>query len=388
MGGERRMDVVDGDIRPFEIHIPQAEIDDLKRRLANTRWPSRETVEGWEQGVPLAKARELAEYWREQYDWRYFERRANAFPQFLTKIDGLDIHFFHVRSKCPGAMPLLLMHGWPGSIVEFIKLIEPLTDPEAHGGRSEDAFHVVLPSLPGWGFTEPPSEAGWDMVRTARMCATLMGRLGYERWVAQGGDYGAAVLTVLGQSPPPSLVGLHLNILFSVPLDVAEDAPSEEREALEAWRWTQTEDGGYSHMQRTRPQTLGYGLVDSPIGQATWIYEKFYRWTDNQGAPEDAISRDEILDNISLHWFTKSSVLSARAYWEARFFNFDGPPIDIPVAATIFRNDIFKYPRRWAQQRYRNLVFWNEVDNGAHFGSLEQPDVIVRDLRTAFRAQR
>lgn len=375
-------------VRPFRIDIPQSDIDDLKRRLADTRWPPKETVEGWEQGVPLAQAQELAAYWRDSYDWRRFEAYANSFPQFLTEIDGLDIHFFHVRSKHENAMPLLLMHGWPGSIVEFIRLIGPLIDPQAHGGRAEDAFHIVLPSLPGWGFTEAPRAEGWDMARTARMSAALMERLGYDRWVAQGGDYGAAVLSVLGQAPPASLVGIHLNILFAVPGALPDDAPPEELAAVEAWRWTQVEDGGYSHMQRTRPQTLGYGLVDSPIAQATWIYEKFYRWTDNAGAPEDAISRDEMLDNISLHWFTKSSILSARAYWEARLFSFDGPSIDIPVAVTVFKRDIFKYPRRWADEKYRNIIFWNEVEKGAHFGTLEQPDAIVADLRAAFRGLR
>lgn len=381
-------DRTDESIRPFRIEIPQADIDDLKRRLANTRWPYKETVEGWEQGVPLDKAHELADYWLNRYDWRRFERTANAFPQFVTRIDDLDIHFFHVRSKHLGALPMLLLHGWPGSVVEFIKLIGPLTDPVAYGGHAEDAFDVILPSLPGWGFTEAPKEAGWDMAKTARMCATLMQRLDYSRWVAQGGDYGAAVLTVLGQHPPEELVGIHLNILYIIPQNLADDATFEEREAIDAWRWTQVEDGGYSHMQRTRPQTLGYGLVDSPIGQATWIYDKFYRWTDNEGNPEDAISLDDMLDNISLHWFTKSSILSARVYWEARFFTFDGPRIDIPVAATIFKRDIFKYPRKWAEDRYSKLIYWNEVEKGAHFGTLEEPELFIEELRSAFSTLR
>ncbi|MEU1600309.1 epoxide hydrolase [Streptomyces sp. NPDC005708] len=378
----------DVEIRPFRIDIADQEIDDLKQRLANTRWPHRETVEGWEQGVPLRKARELADYWLNNYDWRRFERRANTFPQFTTRIDGLDVHFFHVRSKHQGAMPILLMHGWPGSIVEFIRLIEPLVDPVPYGGRPEDAFDVVLPSLPGWGFTEPPKGEGWDHARTARMCATLMERLGYREWVAQGGDYGAHVLSVLGEQPPKSLVGLHLNLLFIFPRELAEDATAEERAAFESWRWTQVEEGGFSHIQRTRPQTIGYGLVDSPIGQAMWIYDKFYRWTDNDGDPEDAIPIDDMLDNISLHWFTQSSILSARAFWEGRHSSFDGPVIDVPVAATIFKNDIFKYPRSWAERCYSNLIYWNELEKGAHFGTLEAPDAMVREIRAAFSGLR
>ncbi|MFD8338963.1 epoxide hydrolase family protein [Streptomyces solisilvae] len=379
----------DVEIRPFRIDIPDRDIDDLKRRLANTRWPYRETVEGWEQGVPLDKGRELADYWLNNYDWRRFEQRVNAFPQFTTRIDDLDIHFLHVRSKHQGAMPILLMHGWPGSIVEFIRLIEPLVDPVPYGGRPEDAFHVVLPSLPGWGFTEPPKVEGWGHERIARMVTTLMERLGYREWVAQGGDYGAHVLSTLGEHPPKSLVGIHFNLLFVIPRELAGDATAEEREAFEAWRWTQVEEGGFSHIQRTKPQTLGYGLVDSPIGQAMWIYEKFYRWTDNDGNPEDAIPIDDMLDNISLHWFTQSSILSARAFWEGRnSTTFDGSPIGVPVAATVFKNDIFKYPRSWAERRYSNLIYWNELEKGSHFGTLEAPDAMVREIRAAFSGLR
>jgi len=375
-------------LRPFRIDIPQDQIDDLKRRLTNIRWPSKETAEGWEQGVPLHKAKEVADYWLNHYDWRRFERTANAFPQFLTRIDDLDIHFFHVRSKHPGAMPILLLHGWPGSFVEFINLVGPLTDPVAYGGRAEDAFDVVLPALPGWGFTEAPEQQGWGMTRMAKMCATLMERLGYTRWVGQAGDYGAAVLSLLAQDPPKGLIGIHLNLLFILPRELPSDAPEEERKAVESWSSTQIEDGGWKRIQQTRPQTIGYGFADSPIFVAMWIYERFYRWTDHRGNPEDAVSIDELLDNITLHWFTQGSLTSARSSWEARGFAFDIPRIDIPVAATIFKNDIFKYPRRWADERYSHLYYWNELDKGSHFGTLEAPEAMVKEIRAAFATLR
>ncbi len=378
----------DEGLRPFRISIPEEAISDLKRRLANIRWPHKETVDGWEQGVPLHKARSVADYWLHEYDWRRFEARANRHPQYITRIDNLDVHFFHVRSRHPDAMPVLLMHGWPGSIVEFVRLIDPLVNPEAHGGRAEDAFHVVLPSLPGWGFTEPPQEQGWTHARTARMCAALMARLGYSKWVAQGGDYGAHVLSDLAEHPPEGLAAIHLNLLFAIPRELGEDATEEERNAFEAFRWTQIDEGGFSRIQKTRPQTLGYSLTDSPIGQAMWIYEKFHRWTDNAGNPEDAISIDDMLDNISLHWFTQSGLLSARAFWEARNSTFDGPPIKVPVAATVFKNDIFKSPRLWAEQRYPNLIYWNVLEKGGHFGTLEAPDAMVREMRAAFAGMR
>ena len=388
MSETSQVDRGDESIRPCRIDIPQEDIDDLKRRLANTRWPTKETASGWQQGVPLHKAREVADYWQNKYDWKRFEERANAFPQFVTRIDNLDIHFFHVRSKHSGAMPILLMHGWPGSIVEFIRLIEPLVDPVSHGGRAEDAFDVVLPSLPGWGFTEAPQEEGWGMERMARMCTALMDRLGYKRWVAQGGDYGAHILSDLGEHPPEGLAGMHLNLLFAFPSALVEDATDEEREAFNALMWTQGEEGGFSRIQKTRPQTIGYLLTDSPIGQAMWIYEKFHKWTDNEGNPEDAISIDEMLDNISLHWFTQSGILSARAFWEARNTSFAGTPVRVPVAATIFKNDIFKYPRSWADQRYPNLIYWNELDKGSHFGTLEAPEAMVREIRAGLAGLR
>ncbi|EGK00207.1 epoxide hydrolase family protein [Dysgonomonas gadei] len=367
---------------PFRINVSQAEIDDLKQRLSTIRWPEKETVSDWQQGVPLAKAQELADYWRNKYDWKRFEKQANTYSQFITNIDGIDIHFFHVKSKYENALPLILLHGWPGSIVEFIKLIEPLTNPVAHGGKAEDAFHVIIPSIPGWGFSELPKEVGWDMSKSAQAFIILMQRLGYSRWAVQGGDLGGAIATSMGQIAPDGLIGIHLNILYIMPNPFPENLTEEERAAIDAFVWTQGEDGGYSHMQRTRPQTLAYGLIDSPIAQATWIYEKFYRWTDHSGDPTEAISLDQILDNISLHWFTKS--MSARTFWENRNFRFDGAELKLPVAATIFKNDIFKYPRNWAEQSYPNLIFWNEVDNGAHFGSLEQPQQLVDDIRRSF----
>ncbi|KAH8822086.1 Alpha/Beta hydrolase protein [Xylogone sp. PMI_703] len=375
-------------IHPYTIDIPQSELDDLKWRLANTRWPDEELVSDWSQGVPLHKARVLCDYWQNKYDWRRFEREANALSQFVTKIDGLDIHFFHVRSNHPNALPVLLAHGWPGSFVEFMKTIKPLTDPTAYGGQAEDAFDVILPSLPGWGFTEAPKEVGWNMDRTARACITLMDRLGCDRWVAQGGDYGSAIVTLIAKFRPKGLIGIHLNLLFAIPERLGDDATAEEKEAMTAFMLTQTEHSGYKHESSTRPQTISYSLSDSPMGQATWIYEKFYDWTDNKGDPEDALSLDEMLDNISVYWFSRSAASSSRVFWEVKDFKFDIGAIDLPVAAMIFEKDIFKHPRKWIDRAYPNLIHFSKVQKGAHFGSFEQPELFVKDLRAAFTGLR
>jgi len=304
-------------VERFSFSVPQSAIDDLKRRLASTRWPERETVGDWSQGVPLEKARALIAYWREKYDVRGFEARVDAFPQYRTRIDGLGIHFIHVRSPNPNALPIILTHGWPGSFVEFMETIGPLSDPARFGGRAEDAFHVVVPSLPGFAFSDKPTEAGWDLNRIARAWATLMQRLGYNRWVAQGGDWGAGVTHALAHQRPQGLIAAHVNWQFVFPAKLPEHPTPAERRAIDRASWFGSDQSGYFREQGTRPQTVGYALADSAAGQALWIYEKFQAWTDNHGNPEDAIKIDAMLNDISLYWFTDTAASSARIYWEA-----------------------------------------------------------------------
>ena len=377
-------------IRPFTLAIPQEQIDDLHRRIDMTRWPEKETVDDWTQGVPLASLRELVDHWRHHYDWRACEARLNAFGQFVTEIDGLDIHFLHVRSRHEGAMPLVLTHGWPGSVVEFLAVIAPLTDPEAHGGRAEDAFHVVVPSLPGYGFSGKPARTGWDVVKVGEAWAELMARLGYTRWVAQGGDWGAIVTTVMGAQAPEGLAGIHTNMPISriLPEDRDDKDPAVVA-ALEAGANYNNFDSGYSKIQSTRPQTIGYGLVDSPVGLAGWIYEKMWAWTDNQGAPEDALSRDTILDNVMLYWLTASGASSARMYWQS--FGTIGKgsfQVDLPAGVSTFPREITKAPRKWAERTLRNLVYWNDCERGGHFAAWEQPGIFVGELRKCFALMR
>lgn len=367
-------------IVPFTIQIPQAAIDDLKLRLRHTRWPEQETQSGWVQGVPLAAARSLVEEWRDRYDWRAFERRVNGYPQFLTQIDGLDFHFIHVKSKHPDALPLLLTHGWPGSFAEFLALIAPLTDPTAHGGRAEDAFHVVIPSLPGFGFSGKPTEAGWTAERTARAWTVLMRRLNYGKWVAQGGDWGATVTTRLGIQAPPGLAAVHLNWQFVFPDKLGDQLTPAEQHAVDGVTQFTNDGFGYFRMQITRPQTVGYLLSDSPMAQAMFIYEKFQAWTDNQGRPEDALSRTAMLDDISLYWFTDSGASSARFYRE----NQGQAPIHIPVAVSIFPHEIFVPAKSWVEAKYTKLVYFNELDKGGHFAAWERPQVFVAELRKGF----
>jgi epoxide hydrolase len=303
-------------VSPFSISLPQTAIDDLKRRLDSIRYPERETVGGWTQGVPLDKARALIEYWRDHYDWRRFEARTNSFPHFRTRIDGLGIHFIHARSSHTNAMPIVFTHGWPGSFVEFLEVIGPLTEPTRFGGNADDAFHVVVPSLPGFAFSDKPSETGWEVERIARAWATLMQRLGYERWVAQGGDWGSGVTHALARLRPPGLIAAHVNWPFVFPSKLPENPTPAEKRAFERAAWFQGEQSGYFREQATRPQTIGYALADSAAGQALWIYEKFQAWTDNRGNPEDALSIDAMLDDVSLYWFTNTAASSARIYWE------------------------------------------------------------------------
>ncbi|WP_307733076.1 epoxide hydrolase family protein [Stigmatella ashevillensis] len=376
-------------ITPFRVAIADSALTDLRNRLKATRWPEQETAPGWSQGVPLSKLQALVEHWHSRYDWRRAEAQLNAFPQFRTEIDGLGIHFLHVRSKHEKALPILLTHGWPGSIFEFLKVIAPLTDPTAFGGKAEEAFHVVVPSLPGYGFSDKPTGRGWNAPRTAQAWGELMRRLGYSRWVAQGGDWGAAVTTVLGHLKPSGLAGIHLNWPLVFPEQIpSEGLSAEEKRAVEGALAFGGDGGGFSHMHSTRPQTLGYALADSPVGQAAWIYEKFHAWTDNTGEPESALSLDEMLDNITLYWLTNTGASSARYYLENSPSSFAGGRIELPVAASVFPRDIYRAPKSWAKQAYPQLIHWNEVDKGGHFAAFEQPGLFVRELRDGFRPLR
>jgi pimeloyl-ACP methyl ester carboxylesterase len=375
-------------VRPFTVAIPDSEIDDLERRLAATRWPDPQTVLDWSQGVRVENARSLVEHWAREYDWRRFERELNNLPQFVTEIDGLDIHFIHVASKNPNAMPLILTHGWPGSIVEFLKLIGPLTDPVAFGGDIADSFDVVIPSLPGFGFSGKPAETGWTVSRIANAWAELMKRLGYTRWAAQGGDWGSVVTTVLGAMQPEGLLGIHLNTQYAFPEQIPEHLSPEEQYAVDTLALYTGVLGGSNHLQGTKPETVGIALADSPAGQAAWIYEKFQSKTDNDGLAEDAISTDDMLDAISLYWFTNSAASSARIYWENRAASMAGPKLSLPVAVTVFPRDIPRLPRSWIEDTYTNLIHYGEAERGGHFAALEQPEILVGEIRTGLRSLR
>lgn len=354
------------EITSFQVAVPQADIDDLKLRLVRTRLPEMETAGGWTQGVPLSKAAALLEYWRSRYDWRRFERKINSYPQFRTEIDGLGIHFLHIRSKHPAALPMVMTHGWPGSVVEFLKVIDPLTNPTAHGGEASDAFHLIIPSLPGFGFSDKPDATGWNLVRTAKAWGTLMQRLGYTRWVAQGGDWGAGVTHLLGHVKPAGLVAAHVNWQFVYPEKLPEQATESEAAAIRDVANFMDDGYGYFKQMGTRPQTIGYALTDSPAGLAMFIYEKYQAWTENKGNPEDALSLDEMLDNISLYWFTSTAASSARIYWENGRGNAanNAGRIDLPMAATVFPREIWRAPKAWVQSQWPNLYYWNEVSRG------------------------
>ena len=375
-------------VRPFTVAISDSEIEDLKQRLARTRWPNPETVADWSQGVRSDNAKSLIDYWEREYDWRRFESELNRFPQFLTAIDGLDIHFIHVRSKNPNAMPLILTHGWPGSIVEFLKLIGPLTDPVAFGGSIEDSFDVVVPSLPGFGFSQKPTETGWTVSRIATAWVELMKRLGYEKWAAQGGDWGSVVTTALGAMRPEGLLGIHLNTQYAFPAQIPETLSPEERYAVDTLALYSGYLGGSNHLQGTKPETVGFALADSPAGQAAWIYEKFQCKTDNDGLAEDALSTDDMLDAISLYWFTNSAASSARIYWENSTGSFAGPKLTLPVAVTVFPRDIPRLPRTWIEDTYSNVIHYGEAEKGGHFAAFEQPEILVSEIRTGLRSLR
>ena len=379
-------------IKPFTAAIPDPALEDLKQRILRTRWPERETVDGWDQGIPLDYTRALADYWATDYDWRRFEQRLNAWPQFTTEIEGIGIHFIHRRSPQPDALPLLISHGWPGSVAEFHKVIDALADPVAHGGEAEDAFHVVVPSLPGYGFSGKPVTAGTSAEKIGRMWGQLMARLGYPRYVAQGGDWGSIITQSMGQTETTHCAGIHITMPIVAPdPETMDDLSPRERSALDAMQFYNQWDSGYSKQQSTRPQTLGYALADSAVGQMAWIVEKFYAWTDceRDGSrhPENVLSRDELLDNVSLYWLTNSAASSARLYWES--FNNPGTgPIDMPAGCSIFPREIFRSSRRWAEQRFSNLVYWRELDQGGHFAALEQPTAFIGELRDCFRLMR
>jgi pimeloyl-ACP methyl ester carboxylesterase len=375
-------------IDAFRIAASDAQLDDLRRRLRAARFPERECVDDWSQGIPLAYVQDVCAYWAEKYDWRAREARLNRFPQFKTQIDGLGIHFLHVRSPHPEAMPLVVTHGWPGSIVEFHKVIEPLTNPTAHGGEARDAFHVVCPSLPGYGFSDKPARTGWSVQKIARAWAQLMPRLGYPRYAAQGGDWGAMVTTCIGIQDPDNCLGIHLNMPIAPP-DPATlgDLTESEKSALAGMQHYNDWDSGYSKQQSTRPQTVGYALTDSPVGQAAWILEKFWSWTDCDGHPEKVLTRDELLDNVMLYWLPANAASSARLYWES----FRTPPMDpirVPVGCSIFPKEIFRTSRRWAEKRFPRLVHFNELPKGGHFAAFEQPETFVREVRECFRKLR
>lgn len=366
-------------IRDFRLEISDAQLADLHLRLDIARWPEREAVDDWSQGTPLAALQELCRYWRHEYDWRRCESRLNAMGQFVTEIDGLDIHYLHVRSSRADALPLLLTHGWPGSVIEFLEVIPRLTEPE-----EGLAFHVVAPSLPGFGFSGKPAAAGWGVERIARAWAQLMARLGYARWVAQGGDWGSAVTTAIGAQAPAGCAGIHVNMPLGQPTpeDLANPSPAELK-ALAALQHYQDRDSGYSKQQSTRPQTVGYGLVDSPVGLAGWIFEKMWAWTDNQGSPFEALSIDTILDNIMLYWLPATGASSARLYWES-FARFGEGEVKLPTGASAFPREIIPAPRKWAERRYTNLVYWNDLPRGGHFAAWEQPELFARELRACF----
>jgi pimeloyl-ACP methyl ester carboxylesterase len=379
-----------GEIVPFRVHVPQDAIDDLHDRLATTRLPDPETAAGWVQGSPLPNVRALIEYWRDRYEWRRLERRLNSLPQFRTTIDGLAFYFIHVRSPHPNALPIILTHGWPGSVLEFLDVIGPLTDPVAYGGDASDAFDVVIPALPGFSFSDKPTEPGWRLPRIATAWNTLMTRLGYSRYVAQGGDWGAGVTTWMAEQQPAGLAAIHLNlpVLFAPPPLDGPPTPAEQK-ALAQLTAFNTDGAAYALLQGTRPQTIGYGLADSPTGQAAWIYEKLGEWSDSDLNPDQLFGRDRILDDISLYWFTDTAASSARLYAESFTTDFRTLKVDVPVGVSIFPREVYQAPKIWAERTYSHLFYWNDdIPRGGHFAAFEQPGLFVTELRNCFRTLR
>lgn len=373
-------------VTPFRLRVPESALHDLRRRLAATRWPERETVNDASQGPQLERVRKLTRYWLTQYDWRRLESRLNNFGQYRTQIDGLGIHFLHVRSRHRDAMPLLLTHGWPGSVVEFLNVIGPLTDPTAFGGKAEDAFHLVVPSLPGYGFSDKPKETGWNVIRIARAWQELMKRLGYKRYIAQGGDWGATVSSELAKIKPAELAGVHLNFFATFEPPVGNPPTEEEKEAIAKLEKFVNDGSGYFQLQGTRPQQVGYGLTDSPTGQAAWIYEKFAEWTDSGGNPESLLGYDQMLDDIMLYWLPATAASSARLYWE---FAVTPDNYDIPIGFTTFPQEIVPTPKVWAERIFKqNLIYFNKVTKGGHFAAFEQPEIFTDEIRKFARLLR
>lgn len=375
-------------VTPFLLNIPEDQLVDLRRRLATTRWPEKETVTDWSQGIPLNRIKSLCNYWQNHYDWRRIEETLNSLGQFTTEIDGLKIHFLHIRSTHREALPMILTHGWPGSIVEFLKVIGPLVDPPKFGGVPVDAFHLVIPCLPGYGFTERPTKCGWNLKRTALAWTELMSRLGYDRFVAQGGDWGAMVAHEIALLKPPSCLAVHTNFSVAMGVEAETDLTDEEKETLRHSRQWHKWEAGYAAIQSTRPQTIGYGLTDSPAFQAAWIYEKMRALMDCDGDPENAVSKDEILDNIMMYWLSATGTSSARYYWENYETVFHAKPIDFPFGLSIFPKEVLRPSRRWAERHYSNIIYWNQVERGGHFAAFEQPDLFVREVRNCFNLVR
>jgi pimeloyl-ACP methyl ester carboxylesterase len=382
-------------VTEFRLDVAQTELDDLQTRLRNTRWPERETVDDWAQGVPLAYLRDLCAYWADEYDWRNTEARLNALPQFRTTIDGLGIHFAHVRSPHADALPLVITHGWPGSIVEFLKVVGPLTDPTAYGGDASDAFHVACPSLPGYGFSDKPARPGWGVERIARAWTVLMARLGYRRYGAQGSDWGTSVSASVGQQDPQHVVGIHLTPPLAPPDPATlDDLTERERSALTSLEHSAGWDSGYSREHATRPQTIGYALVDSPAALCAWIIEKFWAWTDNDGHLENVLTRNEILDNLMLYWLPRTGASAARLYWESIqqvnewISGAVADVVDVPTGCSIFPKELQRPSRRWAEKRFVDIRYWNEPERGGHFAAFEQPELFVDEVRAFFRLVR
>jgi pimeloyl-ACP methyl ester carboxylesterase len=404
-----RLDTATASVRPFRINVPEAALVDLRRRIAATQWPEKETVADESQGVPLAMMQDLARYWAKDYDWRKVEAKLNALPQFITEIDGLDIHFIHVRSKHQNALPIIVTHGWPGSIIEQLKIIGPLTDPTAYGGSASDAFDVVIPSMPGYGFSGKPATTGWDPAHIARAWVVLMRRLGYTRFLASGGDWGAVITDVMAQQAPPELVGIHTNMAGAVPPDVSKaiasggPAPSglsdEERRMFEKLKVFFAKGAFFAYEMATRPQTL-YGIADSPIGLASWLIDHgdgdaqpaaaitAAMRRPTKGQSEGELTRDDVLDNITLYWLTNTAISSGRLYWENKFPFFDAKNVSIPAAVSVFPGELYQAPRSWAERAYPKLIHYNKVEKGGHFAAWEQPQLFAAEVRAGFKSLR
>lgn len=372
-------------IRDFQIDIPSSVLDDLDARLAMTRYPVKEPVDDWSQGIPLEYVQDVAAHWRSSYDWKACEAELNQYPHHMTEISGVDIHFMHIRSPESGARPLIMTHGWPGSIVEFLDVIGPLTNPVAHGGDAKDAYHLVLPSLPGYGFSGKPAETGWNAEKIGETWNVLMKRLGYERYFAQGGDWGALVTSAIGVQNLGACAGIHINLVVvgAPPPAIMQSPTPEEQASLIHFAGYQTEGSGYAEIQKTKPQTLGYGLADSPVGQMAWILEKFQGWSDGANIPDDSFDRDRLLDNVMIYWLNNAGASSARLYRES-FGNPNVDPVTMPTGCSIFPNEIMTPSRRWAEHRFKNLQYWGQPERGGHFAAMEVPELFLAEVRSCF----